>query len=107
MSPICPTCGCSLVRLEIKREDATRYEHGGKEMLFCCQGCVELFRENPDTYLEEVRDWIVCPTCLAEKPRHLTVSISYEGQEIHFCRCPHCMDEFRRRPAELLRRLAA
>lgn len=105
MSPICPTCGCSLVRLDIEREDAARYEHRGAE-LFCCQGCVELFREDPDTYLEEIRDWVVCPTCLAEKPKHLTVSISHEGHEVRFCRCPRCRDEFHRRPAELLARLA-
>jgi hypothetical protein len=56
MSPICPTCGCSLVRLDLKREDAARYEH--------------------------------------------------RGEEVRFCRCPHCVEEFHRRPAELLARLA-
>lgn len=106
MSPICPTCGCSLVRLGIKRHDAVRYQHRGEELLFCCQGCVELFRESPDSYLEEIRDWIVCPTCLAEKPKHLTISISHEGEEVRFCRCPHCVEEFHRRPAALLARLA-
>ncbi len=80
MSPICPTCGCSLVRLGIEREDAARYEHRGEELLFCCQSCVELFRDHADTYLAQIRDWSVCPTCLAEKPEHLTVSISHEGQ---------------------------
>ena len=106
LSPICPTCGCSLIRLEISREDATRIEHDGREVLFCCQGCADLFAENPDQYLDEIRDWIVCPTCLAEKPEHLTVSITHEGQQVHFCRCPCCLDEFRKRPAELLGRLS-
>lgn len=106
MSPICPTCGCSLVRLDIKREDAARYWHRGEEWPFCCQGCVDLFRERPDSYLEEIRDWVVCPTCLAEKPKHLTLAISHEGHEVRFCRCPHCVEEFRRRPAKLLARLA-
>lgn len=107
VSPICPTCGCSLVRLGINRGEAARTERGGREFLFCCQGCADLFGENPDQFLDEIRDWIVCPTCLAEKPKHLTVSISHEGQQVHFCRCPCCVDEFRRRPAELLECLSA
>jgi len=106
VSPICPTCGCSLVRLGIERVAATSYEHDGQRLLFCCRGCVELFAEDPERYLAEVADWIVCPTCLAEKPKALTVSITYEGREIHFCRCPCCLEEFERRPEELLARLA-
>lgn len=106
MSPICPTCGCSLVRLKVTREAAARREHRGKELLFCCQGCAERFRERPDAYVEEIRDWIVCPTCLAEKPTERTVAIVHEGEEIRFCRCPHCVEEFLRRPDELLERLA-
>ena len=107
MSPICPACGCSLVRLGISRSEAARYEHRGEELMFCCQGCVDVFREDPDAHLQEIADWIVCPACLAEKPKGLTVSIVHQGQEVHFCRCPHCVEEFRRRPDELLERLAA
>jgi YHS domain-containing protein len=106
MTPICPTCGCSLVRLGLSRERATKYVHEGQELLFCCHGCVESFRENPTAYLEEIADWIVCPTCLGEKPKHLTVSITHDGNEIHFCRCPYCVEEFRKRPDELLARLS-
>lgn len=106
MTPVCPTCGCSLVRLGIELTDAPRHEHRGNELLFCCHGCVDLFRERPHAYMDESRDWIVCPTCLAERPKQLTISIAYEGEEVRFCRCPHCVDEFRRRPTELLARLA-
>ncbi len=105
MSPICPTCGCSLVRLGIERSDAARLEHEGNELLFCCEPCADLFKQEPDRYLGEIRDWVVCPTCLAEKPKHLTVSITHEGTEVAFCRCPCCVDEFRKRPDELLERL--
>jgi YHS domain-containing protein len=107
MGSICPTCGCSLVRLGISRADATRHGRDGEELLFCCQGCARLFDQDPGGYLREFADWIVCPTCLAERPKHLAVSISHAGREIHFCRCPYCVEEFRRRPDELLERLAA
>ena len=106
MTPICPACGCSLVRLGIARADAPAYEYRGEALLFCCSGCIEVFKGDPERYLEEIRDWVVCPTCLAEKPKQLTVSIEHEG-EVHCCRCPGCVTEFRRRPEELLGRLAA
>lgn len=105
MTAICPTCGCSLVRLGIGSDQAAVHEHRGERLLFCCRACVELFEQEPDRYLAEVRDWIVCPTCLAEKPNHLTVSITHDGEEVAFCRCPGCVEEFRRRPRELLERL--
>jgi YHS domain-containing protein len=107
MTPICPACGCSLVRLGIDRASGTAYDHEGEELLFCCSGCVDVFKQAPERHLEELRDWVVCPTCLAEKPKKLTVAIDYLGRRIHFCRCPGCVTEFRRRPDELLARLAA
>lgn len=104
-SAICPFCGCSLVRLGITRADATSYAHEGEKWWFCCQGCLDGFLDDPPKYLTEVRDWIVCPTCLAEKPKQVTVSISHEGQKVHFCRCPCCIEDFFKRPAELVERL--
>lgn len=103
---ICPACGCSLVRLGIPRAEAVSTTHGGHLHYFCCQGCADLFAENPEQYLSEISDWIVCPTCLAEKPRAMAVSIEHEGERIWFCRCPGCLDEFRKRPAELTERMA-
>ncbi len=85
---ICPTCGCSLVRLGITNDEATVYRHEGEEKYFCCQGCVDLFVTDPRKYVEETRNLIVCPTCLAEKPLQSSAMSTWEGQEIRFCRCP-------------------
>lgn len=63
---ICPTSGCSLVRLGIPRADAVTASYEGEKRYFCCQDCADL------------RDWIVCPTCLAEKPRSLSVPIEHQ-----------------------------
>jgi YHS domain-containing protein len=104
-SPICPYCGCSLARLGLSREDATSFTHEGQELLFCCQGCLDGFKADPERYLAEIRDWIVCPTCLAEKPRELTVSIEHEGQTVYFCRCPGCVKRFESDPEPLRARL--
>lgn len=105
MTPICPTCGCSLVRLDIDRADAARYIHQGDEYLFCCSGCVDLFKQQPEQYLAEVSDMIVCPSCLAEKPKAQAVTVEHGGSTVHLCRCPSCATAFEERPDELLVRL--
>ena len=104
-TPICPTCGCSLVRLGISKEKAIPYSHDGEEYLFCCQGCADLFATDPGKYLEETKGLIVCPTCLAEKPSQSAVSVEIAGEHVHFCRCPYCMDVFQKNPDFYMKRL--
>ena len=104
-TPICPGCGCSLVRLGLKDEDTVRYRHADADYQFCCHGCVEVFTANPEKCLEEIRDVTVCPSCLAEKRLELSVTFQHEGSVVHLCRCPHCLDEFRKSPEQLLERL--
>ena len=106
-SLICPTCGCSLVRLGVTREAAARGEYGGAEYLFCCEGCREMFASDPERYLAQVRDVVVCPTCLAEKPLAVTVAVEHAGMTVHLCGCPGCTNAFRAAPERMLARLAA
>ena len=47
MSTVCPTCGCSLVRLGVSKDNATVYRFEGEERLFCCQGCESSFIASP------------------------------------------------------------
>jgi YHS domain-containing protein len=105
-TPICPTCGCSLARLGIAPADAARARRGGTEVLFCCDGCRESFEHDPERYLADVADWVVCPACLAEKPKRLTVSVEYDGSPVYLCRYPCCLDAFRKDPEAMLGRLA-
>jgi YHS domain-containing protein len=106
-SLICPTCGCSLVRLGVSREAAVRGDYDGAEYLFCCAGCRDIFASDPERYLDEIRDLVVCPGCLAEKPIAVTVAVDYEGTVVHLCRCPGCTKAFQAAPERLLARLAA
>ena len=48
-SVLCPTCGCSLVRLQITRKEATHLAYDGADYYFCCTGCAELFAPNPES----------------------------------------------------------
>ena len=102
---ICPTCGCSLVRLGITRERATSVHHDRSELLFCCQACADLFVDDPEKYHRETSGWIVCPTCLAEKPPESAVHLTIAGHELHFCGCPYCPEAFERDPDFYIQRL--
>ena len=102
---ICPTCGCSLVRLGISKDKATTDSHEGKAYFFCCQGCVDVFVADPARRLEETKDLIVCPTCLAEKKPVSTFAFEHMGQAIHYCGCPYCQEEFQKKPDHYTDRL--
>lgn len=103
---ICPTCGCSLVRLGIAKGQAPTYRYDDWEYHFCCQGCVDLFDSDPVKHLEETKDMIVCPVCLAEKPKYMAVRLEIADEEVYFCRCTHCQDMFRNTPDYYQKRLA-
>jgi YHS domain-containing protein len=105
-TPICPTCGCSLVRLGIKKEEAVTFGYSGKDYNFCCNGCEKKFAEDPERYLSGINNIVVCPTCLAEKPIESTIKIKYDSNDIHFCRCPCCVEEFRKNPQYFINRLS-
>jgi YHS domain-containing protein len=103
---ICPTCGCSLVRLGISKDEAVSYHHDGEECRFCCEGCVEVFVTDPEKYLWEVSTLAVCPVCLGEKPLETTVELEHAGTTLRFCRCPHCIEVFNKNPEHYLNQLA-
>ena len=104
-TPICPTCGCSLVRLGISKEHSVPRRHDGEEYRFCCQGCADLFITDPEKYLQETSNLIVCPTCLAEKPLKSAVKLKIDDQKVHFCRCPYCAEVFQKNPGFYIDRL--
>ena len=60
---ICPNCGCSLVRLGIRKDEAVAYSHESKEYFFCCDGCLEQFLTDITFQLAEV----AIPRCLFTK----------------------------------------
>lgn len=102
---ICPTCGCSLVRLGISKDKASKDNYKGNELYFCCDGCADLFATDPERYIEETRDLIVCPTCLAEKPHTSATKLNVDGLDIYFCHCPHCMELYKKDPEFYINRL--
>jgi YHS domain-containing protein len=105
-SVLCPTCGCSLVRLKISREQAAQLQYEGADYYFCCVGCADIFRSDPKRYLAQIRGVVVCPGCLGEKPLAVTTRAEHSGRTVNFCGCPHCAAAFARDPDRLVARLA-
>ena len=103
---ICPTCGCSLVRLGVSEEKAATYTYHGEEFRFCCQGCTDLFITDPQKYLGETKGLIVCPSCLAEKPLKWATKMEIGKEVFYFCHCPYCPEVFQKNREFYLKRLA-
>jgi YHS domain-containing protein len=108
-TPICPACGCSLVRLSVGKDEAVAHRYNEREYLFCCQGCVDVFAAEPEKLRQEyerrVSQIVVCPACLGEITLESTVELKYKGDVFGFCRCPHCKQSFERDPGRLVKRL--
>lgn len=104
---VCPGCGCSLARLGIDRDQAVTFDYEGGTLRFCCEGCLGVFNEDPERVLAEIRDVVVCPSCLGEKHISRTAALEHEGAVVMLCRCPRCAEAFRNDPERLLQRLAA
>jgi uncharacterized protein YbaR (Trm112 family) len=85
-SVLCPTCGCSLVRLQISREQAVHLTYDGAD--YYCDGCARVFRSDSERYLAQIRDVVVCPACLGEKLSAVTTTLQHSGMTVNFCGCP-------------------
>jgi YHS domain-containing protein len=80
---------------------AASTDYQGREYRFCCEGCVTPFLKNPKFYLGEIEDMVICPTCLGEKTREQTLCFSIKGESFYFCRCPCCINDFKKSPVPL------
>lgn len=103
---ICPTCGCSLVRLGLATQSTPSHQYLEMEYRFCCAECRDQFVAEPKRYLQETSALQVCPVCLAEKPESACVRVMYDVEVFYFCRCPRCLTEFHKRPSYFIDRLA-
>jgi YHS domain-containing protein len=92
------------------------YMHEGREIRFCCQGCVEPFQENPAQYLEAVdaamieqqRPGYPLQTCVVTEMRLGAMGepypYLYRNHLVLFC-CEGCIPAFRKDPAAYLAKI--
>ena len=94
--------------------DPVVYNHNGREIQFCCQGCVRTFEKDPDNFLKKMDEAIIeaqkesypfttCPIIGKElggmgEP----VDYVYNNQLVRFC-CNSCVSKFEENPDKYLK----
>ena len=102
---------CPVMGGEINKEVYTDYE--GKRVYFCCPGCLEKFKADPETYIQKMeKEGIVlekapkaqthCPVMGGEIDRK--VYLDYKGKRVYFC-CPGCLEKFKADPDSYIKKL--
>ena len=78
-----------------------RAEYNGQYVYVCCEGCVNEFKKNPETFVakmsKEERELIktneVCP--VSGEPIDKTKFVEFEGRKVYFC-CDHCVEKYKK-----------
>lgn len=73
----CPVTG----EVVLKSEAAGPYEYKGTTYYFCCNGCLEKFKKDPETYLNKTKDLV----CGMDVDKRTAIKVSYEGKDFYFC----------------------
>ena len=78
-----------------------RTEYQGQYVYVCCEGCLNEFNKNPESFVakmsKEEREAIkVNETCpVSGEPIDKGKSVEFEGRKVYFC-CDHCMDKYKK-----------
>jgi YHS domain-containing protein len=88
-------------------------DYKGKRVYFCCAGCVDEFKKDPEKYIKKLEDAGVtlektpvpqtaCPVLDGKINKDLYAD--YKGKRVYFCRAD-CVDEFKKDPAKYVKKL--
>jgi len=94
---------CPVMGNKINQEIYTDYQ--GKRVYFCCSGCVETFKKEPEKYMKKMEDagiqleTVPCP--VSGKPSNPEVFTEYNGEKVYFC-CEGCKEEFEKNPEKYM-----
>ncbi|MDP8244733.1 MAG: hypothetical protein P9L94_11670 [Candidatus Hinthialibacter antarcticus] len=92
------------------------YNHDGREIRFCCSGCVEQFKKEPQKFIDKVDKAMIkdqlphypLETCLVTKQKLTAmgkaVDLIYKNRLVRFC-CSNCVTEFTKNPEPILNQL--
>lgn len=74
------TCSVSGEKV-LKSEAAGPYKYNDTEYYFCCNGCLEKFKKDPEAYLNKTTDLV----CNMSVDKRTALKASYEGKDFYFC----------------------
>jgi len=81
-----PVCG-----MQVSSDSEHRYTHAGTDYYFCCAGCLEKFRADPDSYLRPAAAPAACPTESCDLgSANYTCPMHPEVQQTGPGACPKC-----------------
>jgi YHS domain-containing protein len=91
---VCPVSGGPVV-------EKYRAEYQGQYVYLCCQGCVDEFNKNAESFVakmtkedrEAIKTNTVCP--VSGEPVEKSKSVEFEGRKVYFC-CDHCVDKYKK-----------
>jgi YHS domain-containing protein len=100
--PLCPVMGTDPINLSV------RVATDDGPVFFCCKGCIDKYKANPEKYAEKVKAQrkalaslakvqVTCP--VTKKPVNKKVFVEHEGQKVYFC-CKGCVGKFEKDPAK-------
>lgn len=109
-----PTCAINTEE-EMNPGRAVVMEHEGREVRFCCEGCVGTFEEDPASALAKIDRMMIedqlplypLTDCLVMEGHEMdddAVSMIYKNRLVRFC-CEGCIGEFEADPEKYLTRL--
>lgn len=97
--------------------DPIHYDHNGREIRFCCKGCIRKFQSSTDYYISKIDESIIkkqlpfYPTenCLvSDKPlggeMGEPVNFVHNNRLVRFC-CKSCVRGFKKNPQKFLKQL--
>ena len=73
----CPVSGEKVT----KSEAAGPYKYNNTEYYFCCNGCLEKFKKDPESYLNKTTDLV----CGMSVDKRTAIKASFEGKDYYFC----------------------
>jgi YHS domain-containing protein len=92
------------------------YEYEGREIRFCCKGCIGLFEKDPETYLKKMDKAIIAAelevyalrTCVVSGDTLGTmgepVDLVHDSQLVRLC-CAGCIPAFEKDPEKYMKML--
>ena len=85
----CPV-SCETV---LKSEAAGPYKYNDSEYYFCCNGCMEKFKKDPETYLYKTTDLV----CGMSVDKRTAIKATVDGKDYYFC-SEGCKKSFEKDP---------
>ena len=92
---------CPIMGNPINKELFVEYK--GKKVYFCCAGCIDKFKEDPEKYITFLKQRVTCPVSGEEIAVGDAAGIhEHDGKTYYFC-CLNCKEAFLKDPAKYIK----